>query len=462
MRVQTTATGSIAAVLSIRRFLFYFVTKWSLGKNDDGFLDKIRKDLIKWEKKVGKKRDIANGESAAKNGTPTNNGTPTTTKRRDTQTETADGVTATTENSTATAKDSTPAKKTTAKTKKPTAPIEAATANKTKEAATFTKPTATKEAATHKKPTAMKEAATHTKPTAMAIGTASNPTATASNPTATASNPTATAQNENGDSIKVKRPRVAYQPPIDPPAAGPSRQIQPPLYQYRKLRDLDNESGEDEVVSMKNPTSGSEKGYPTPPPTKRMKLDHVPSRQNNYRRPPMPTGVLFSIPCNRCVRRGKPCEKDAQSASCTLCYRLKNRCDYGKRQRQTPKPNFRGKGKGKGRAKDEDESESDESMTEHESRRRKRTAKQIKSSKHIVETDDDDDMASEPFPSGYDTSRVPPPSRSPSPQIRPTRAAAKKTRKAVAAMLAVDMESKKEARQAPEEVDGNIITFYII
>jgi len=503
LKIQTTATGSIAEILSVRRFLFFFLTKWSKGKNDDGFLEKLKRDLSKWEKKIGK---AAKGSeitaakeipAAATNGT-TKKAAAGSPAQPAPKSKNAASIMSTANKLTAAANTETE-KKSTAAASSRTAEFTTATgstAMATPNGATAKRVTAKPTAETASTVTAVLTAAAASMATAKKMSTAHTLTAAANSRTAkfrtatestamanpngataktvtakptaaaasmaTAKNITATAKNATDltaaadSTIKVKHPR--FQPPINPPVAGPSRQTQAPLYSYRKLRDLDDDSVEDEVIQ--NPTSGSDNGKHTSPPAKRIKTHHIPNRQ--YRRPPMPTGVFFSIPCSRCVRRGKPCEKDAQSASCVLCYRLKNRCDYGKRHRETPKPNFKGKGKGKGkqRAKDEDEDhESEESMTEHESKRRKRTAKKIKSSKHVQETDDD--MGSEPIPSGYDMSRLPPPSRSPSPFLRPTREAARKAKTAVAAMVAVDMASNMEALQAPEEVDGELsITCY--
>jgi hypothetical protein len=260
----------------------------------------------------------------------------------------------------------------------------------------------------------------------------------------------------------LKQPTSSYVPPVDPPTAGPSRprptedKIHVRHGRRRTFAELNEESEEDgNWVTNPNLDSDSDEE----PPKKRTKHNDVQkkkasaaeakraaadvkpaaNRNSNYRRPPQPTGVLFDIACNRCIRRGKECEKDANSASCVLCYKLKNRCDYGQRRQQAArKLKRKSKGKGKAKAKDVedmDEVESEDDMSdleEPDAGRRKPTA-------DAIDTD-------EPLPSGYETSQPPPPSRSPSPTARPSRLAAQKARKAVAAAIAVDMASKFESQ----------------
>jgi hypothetical protein len=382
LNLQKTASGRIAEVFAVRRFLFRFITRWSTSKNEENFLEKLKKDVRKWEKKFGKEEEIA---AVTKKSTEKS----TTAKETMAMATTAKNVTATANNTTATANNT--------------------TANNTVKAKT---------------------------------------TVTA-NKTVTA---TANPNNKTTDAPAPRPiPRPTYRQPTNPPTPGPSRN--------RKFNELSHDSGEEPLVQ--NPASESDNRNPSPPPKKRIKVQHqhysnsqkAPSYEQYVRRPPMPTGILFDVPCNRCIRRGKECEKDAHSASCVLCYRMKNRCDYGKRYRGKPKNTFKAKGKGKGkeRVREEKYDPESEDMTDGETHPRKRATKKMKSSQFI---DTDDDMTSEYDRSGYQTACPPPTSRSPSPSCRPIRAAARKAKRGVAAMIAVDMASTVEASQPSEEVDG--------
>ena len=59
MNLPKTASGRIAEVFAIRRFLFRFITRWSTSKNEEDFLEKLKKDVRKWEKKFGKEEEMA-------------------------------------------------------------------------------------------------------------------------------------------------------------------------------------------------------------------------------------------------------------------------------------------------------------------------------------------------------------------------------------------------------------------
>ena len=152
------------------------------------------------------------------------------------------------------------------------------------------------------------------------------------------------------------------------PNPGPSRPREGTIHvRHQSFRDLPRESGGEENW-VNNPTFDSDSDYIEPPPMKRPNITHsytikpAATYNPNYRRPPQPTGVLFDIHCNGCIRRGKNCEKNAFSSSCVVCYRSKNRCDYGQRCRPGPKAKSKDKGKGKKREKadgDDYDSEAD-------------------------------------------------------------------------------------------------------
>ena len=96
--------------------------------------------------------------------------------------------------------------------------------------------------------------------------------------------------------------------------AGPTRPREDTIHiRHRPFHDISRESDE-EVNWVDNQLSESDVDYEEPP-KKRSKLNHhtdiklaadvkpTSTRNPNYRRPPQPTGILFDIPCKRCIRR---------------------------------------------------------------------------------------------------------------------------------------------------------------
>ena len=98
------------------------------------------------------------------------------------------------------------------------------------------------------------------------------------------------------------------------PIAGPSKQKDEAGVRFRTFCDLSKDS-DDGVEWVNNPDPLSDEEDPEEPPKKRSKQNHdnekkqarsdrkaSASRGANYHHPAKPTGVLFKVPCNRCIR----------------------------------------------------------------------------------------------------------------------------------------------------------------
>ena len=442
--IERTATGPLAEAFAVRRYMFRFINRWAKSKKDKEFYEDQKKDVLKWQKKQAKG-----------NATATNLPTVPLAEANDAMVPHANATKVAEANDTtiapnSTAREEAEAKDTTTSMSKEIVPDDpkstagtAAPVSSSKDTLPFPnhiqqqlnvsvespRPTTQKITASslalttnRKRPFFSSNSSPIPFPKRKLTQVQTSPLKSLlPAPSNTQTPPAADSSRPKEDIIHVRHR----------PIAGPSKQKDEAGVRFRTFGDLSKDS-DDGVEWVNNPDPLSDEEDPKEPLKKRSKQNHdnekkqarsdrkaSASRGANYCRPAKPTGVLFKVPCNRCIRRKKECEKDTFSASCVLCYTLKNRCDYGKRLRHgavmKSKKRANAKGKGKEKAVEMEEVESEDEISEEEdhiTQWRDTSAKNRRAKEHADDTD-------EHMTSGYETSQPPPPSRSPLPLTRP-------------------------------------------
>lgn len=52
--MERTATGRVAEIFSVRRYIWRFINRWAKSKKDREFFEEQKKDVLKWQKKQSK------------------------------------------------------------------------------------------------------------------------------------------------------------------------------------------------------------------------------------------------------------------------------------------------------------------------------------------------------------------------------------------------------------------------
>ena len=249
-------------------------------------------------------------------------------------------------------------------------------------------------------------------------------------------------------------PSIASLHHPDPPVAGPSNPWHRTIHVHRHaptFAQLKKNSEEDpQILQKKRYRSETSNNLEESQDDQKRDPPH-----NSYQHIVHPTGDLFEDPCGQCIKQRVDCEKDLYVVACIRCFIGKNRCDYGSCYFRVLNPRRKGKGRGKARKtvkRDKLDVESEDEMPRHVSPPQRQPAKRIKSTAYVKDSD-------QMLESGFETSRLPPTSHSPSP--RPCREAAKRADKAlVAAVRLVNYEEDQLKKRTERENKSSCYTLF--